>query len=219
MVPASITANKVVLADEDPLLMATLGRELREAGFEVLEAVDGPAAFDLCMGHAPSATVIDYALSCSTGMEVAHQIANHTSVAVVLMSTSSDEATVQTAINVGALGFLGKPFAASQLLATVRMAIQRGRDIRALRVQTEQLNAALQSGRNVGLATGLLMARLRIGRNEALDRLRRHARSNRIRLEEVASELLRMHEESLRLYDSLSHHVPARKPGSRCTDS
>jgi response regulator NasT len=98
------------------------------------------------------------------------------------------------------------------------VAIQRGRDIRALRVQAEQLNTALQSGRAVGLAAGLLMARFRLSREEALERLRRHARSNRIRLEEVASELLRVHEESARLYGSLSHCTPTQKVGARCTD-
>jgi AmiR/NasT family two-component response regulator len=219
MASTSVIPNKVLLADSDPVLVATLGRELRQAGFEVLESFDSPTAFDVCMAQAPSVAVIDYTMSGSTGVEIAHQIANHTSVPVVLMSANSDEATVRNAIAAGAMAFLVKPVAVSQLLAMVRVAIQRGRDFRALRVQTEQLNSALQSGRSIGLATGLLMARFRIGRDEALERLRRHARSNRIRLEEVAAELLRVNDEGTRLYDSLSHCAATRKSGARYSDS
>jgi hypothetical protein len=47
-----------------------------------------------------------------------------------------------------------------------------------------------------------------------LERLRRHARSNRIRLEEVASELLRVNDETVKLHEALSHHATARKPGA-----
>ena len=214
-----MTPNRVLVADNDRTAVANAGRELCTAGFEVLEAFDSPTAFDVCMAHAPAAAVIDYEMSGSTGAEIAHQIANHTSVPVVLVSANSDETTVRSAITVGALAFLVKPVDMKQLVATVRLAVQRGRDFRALRVQTEQLNAALQSGRSVGLATGLLMARFRIGREEALERLRRHARSNRIRLEEVASELLRVNDESVRLYESLSHSGSTRKSGgARCTD-
>jgi response regulator NasT len=218
MAATSITPNKILVADSDPLVVAAVAEELRQAGFEVLEAFDSPTAFDTCMAQVPALAVIDYAMSQPPGVEIAHQIANHTSVPIVLMSVSGDETVVRNAIAAGALGLVLKPVDARQLLATVRVAMQRGRDFRALRVQTEQLNTALQSGRNVGLATGLLMARFRIGREEALERLRRHARSNRIRLEEVAAELLRVNDESVRVYEALNHTVAARKPGARCNE-
>jgi two-component system, response regulator PdtaR len=206
MASTPIIPYRVLLASNDPLSLETLGRDLRAAGLEVLEALDSPTAFDLCMAKAPAAAIIDHAISGSTGVEVAHQIANHTSVPVVLISAEVDEAVLHKAINAGVLGFLTRPVDSTQLLAMLSVAIQRGRDIRALRVHTDQLNNALQSGRTVGLATGLLMSRFRLGREDALERLRRHARSNRIRLEEVATELLRVHEESARLYGNFDLH-------------
>src|SRR5215468_7426778 len=92
-----IAPNKILLADNDPVLVATVGRELREAGFEVLEAFDSSTAFDVCMGHTPSLAILDYELSGATGVELAHQIANHTSVPVILTSSNSDEAVVRNA--------------------------------------------------------------------------------------------------------------------------
>jgi AmiR/NasT family two-component response regulator len=206
MAPTPIIPYGVLLASNDPLSLETLGRELRAAGLEVHEALDSPTAFDVCMAQAPAAAIIDHAISGSTGVEVAHQIAIHTSVPVVLISPEVDEAVLHNAIKAGVMGFLMRPVEPSQLLAMLSVAIQRGRDFRALRVHTDQLNNALQSGRAVGLATGLLMSRFRLGREDALERLRRHARANRIRLEEVATEVLRVHEESARLYGKFAPH-------------
>jgi response regulator NasT len=211
--------DRVLVADDDARTVAAVGQELRAAGFDVVEAFDGPSAFDACMAHTPSLAIMGCPISGSTGVKAVHEITSRTSVPVVLMSAASDEALVHEAIAAGVIAFLLKPVDARQLLPAVRIALQRASDFKALRARAEQLNAALQGGRNVSLAAGLLMATLRIGREEAFERLRRHARSNRIRLEEVASELLRATDEAARLYESLRHEVPAGKPNTLCRDS
>jgi response regulator NasT len=117
------------------------------------------------------------------------------------------------------MAFLFQPVDARQLLPVVRIALQRSRDLHALRSRAEQLNTALQGGRNVSMAAGLLMAMFHIGREEAFERLRRHARSNRVRLEDVASELLRATDEAAKLYEPLSQQVSTGKPHTLCRNS
>jgi AmiR/NasT family two-component response regulator len=214
-----ISPDRVLVADSDTHTVAAVGQELRAAGFEVLEAFDGPSAFDACMAHTPSLAIVSYVISGSTGVEVAHEITNRASVPVVLMSAASSEAVVREATAAGVMAFLLQPVDARQLLPVVRIALQRARDLHALRSRAEQLNAALQGGRNVSMAAGLLMATFHIGREEAFERLRRHARSNRVRLEEVASELLRATDEAAKLYESLSQQVSTGKPHTLCRSS
>jgi two-component system, response regulator PdtaR len=210
--------STILVVDEDPRVLATVGHELRTAGFKVLEAFDGPSAFEACMVHAPALAIIDYRMSGSTGSKMAQQITTRILVPVALMSAESNDAIVQEAIAAGVIAFLSKPVETRQLIPVVRLALQRARDLEALRSQVEQLNTALQGGRNVSLATGLIMAKFQIGREEAFDRLRHYARSNRIRLEEVASDLLRVNEEGVKLYESLRAATPGR-PRARCTES
>jgi len=215
----SISPDKVLVADHDAPTVAAVGQALRAAGFDVLEAFDGPSAFDACMVHAPSLAIIGYGIAGSTGLEIAHEIINRTSVPVVLLSAISNDVIVREAVAASVSGFLLKPIDVRQLLPVVRIALQRARDYLALRSRAEQLNEALQGGRNVSLAAGLLMATFHIGREEAFERLRRHARSNRVRLEEVASELLRATDEAAKLYESLSHQVSTGKPPILCRNS
>ena len=219
MAGGPLSPDRVLVADGDARTVAVVGQELRAAGFEVLEAFDGPSAFDACMVHEPSLAIINYVLPGSKGVAIAHEITNRTSVPVVLMSSVSGEAVAREATAAGVLAFLPQPIDARQLLPVVRIAIQRSRDYHALRSRAEQLNAALQGGRNVSLAAGLLMATFHVGREEAFERLRRHARSNRARLEDVASELLRTADEAAKLYEPLSQQVPTGKPNTLCRNS
>jgi response regulator NasT len=219
MAGRSISPDRVLVADDDAPAVAAVGQGLRAAGFDVLEAFDGPSAFDACMVQAPSLAIICYGITGSTGVEIAHEITNRTSVPVVLLSAESNEAIVREAVAASVISFLLKPIDVRQLLPVVRIALQRARDYQALRSRAEQLNEALQGGRNVSLAAGLLMATFHVGREEAFERLRRHARSNRVRLEEVASELLRATDEAAKLYESLSHQVSPGKPPILCRNS
>jgi response regulator NasT len=211
--------DRVLVADGDAATVAAVGQELRAAGFDVLEAFDGPSAFDVCIVHSPSLAIISYVIPGSTGVEIAHEITNRTPVPVVLMSADSSEAVAREATAAGVIAFLPQPVDARQLLPVVRIALQRSRDYQAVRSRAEQLNTALQGGRNVSLAAGLLMATFHIGREQAFERLRRYARSNRVRLEEVASELLRASDEAAKLYESLSHQVSTGKSQTLCGDS
>lgn len=69
-------------------------------------------------------------------------------------------------------------------------ALERAADLRRLRETEHQLSLALQQGRSVSLATGMLMERARLNRQRAFETLRKAARSRRRRLPEFAEELV-----------------------------
>lgn len=200
----------VLVADDDPLIVASLGRGLRTAGFDVLEAFDGPAALEILTSRKVSVAIIDYAMPGTDGLEIARQSAAKTSVPVIFLSAYSDPSIVEGAIVAGAMLYLVKPIDIQQLLPIIRTVLQRSREMNALRTEAAQLNSTLQSSRTVNIATGLLMARFQIRQEEAFERLRRQARSRRTRLEEVATELLRMNDAIDRLYEPLRQEASTR---------
>jgi AmiR/NasT family two-component response regulator len=59
-----------------------------------------------------------------------------------------------------------------------------------LRETESQLSTALQQSREISMAIGLLMERLRVDRDTAFEKLRDEARAKRRRMNEVAEELL-----------------------------
>jgi response regulator NasT len=210
----------VLLADDDPLIVATLGHVLKSAGYDVLEAYDSGAALAACIEFRPTLAIIDYGLPGTNGVELARLIAERTSVPVMFLSAYNDEAIVRSAIAAGAMTYLVKPIDTLQVLPAVTAAVQRANELRALREQTNQLSTALQTGRTVSLATGLVMARFQISQQEALERMRRHARSRRTRLEAFANELLKANDEAGKLYESLNQGPGSGSPtGNRGNDA
>jgi response regulator NasT len=214
---ASITTacvgNKptVLLADENPLVLAKLGHSLRETGLEMIEVLDAISALTACIGLKPSLAVIGWPLNGAHGAELARMIATQTSVPFIFLTTGSDAGTIREAIEAGALACLVKPVEAEQFLAAVHTALRLARDLHALRTRVDHLNAALRTERNVCVATGLLMAKFHLSQQEAFERLRRYARSKRTRVEQIATELLTANDQAGRMFDSLSQRASTRQ--------
>ncbi|HVW67415.1 MAG TPA: response regulator [Steroidobacteraceae bacterium] len=190
------TPKRVLLADDDRLIVATVGQTLRAGGYEVLEAFDGPTALAICKTQHPDLAILDHSMPGMSGVELARALASSTGVPVIFLSAYSDEEIVNDAIVAGAMTYIVKPIDTDRLVPIVRTALQRAREFKALRLQNDKLRAALQKDHNVSVAAGVLMAKFNLGQHEAFERLRRHARSLRAKLEDVATELLRVNDEA-----------------------
>jgi response regulator NasT len=191
---------RVVVADDDPLIVELLGGWLRDADFEVIEAHDGAATLNACVAHRPDLVVMDYSMPGFHGAELAAFIVAQTRAPIIFVSAHDETVIIDSAVSSGAYAYLVKPVEESQLLATVGTAIERGREMRELRSETDKLHRALEAGRAVNLATGLLMGRFGLTQRDAFERLRRQARSTRSRLEDVAAQLLRVNDEAARQF-------------------
>lgn len=195
---ADETPPTLLIVDDDRLVLATLGRGLRDAGFNVLEADSGQRALELGARHSPALALIDQRMPGMSGTELARRLTEAGAIPFIFLTACADPEVVDVAMRTGALAYLVKPLDLPQAIPTVRTALRRANEIEGLRVQTLQLNAALQQGREISMAVGVVMARLSLTRDEAIQHMRHHARSARMRLEDFARILLAGQEESSR---------------------
>jgi AmiR/NasT family two-component response regulator len=211
---APVAVHSILLVTDDKLILETVGGALRTAGFEVIEASSGVTALEGCLTKLPSLAVIDNHRSDTDSIHCAQQLTARFAVPFVYLSSDDDEATISAAVAAGAMAYLVKPLDPPQIVPVVRAALRRSQELRALQSQTERLSAAVQTGKQIGIATGLIMANLRLDQQEAFERLRRQARTRRARLEDVAAELLRVADETGGFYRSLgSPEAPRRRTG------
>jgi AmiR/NasT family two-component response regulator len=204
--------NSILLVTDDRLIVATVGAALRAAGFEVIDALDGVTALETCLTKLPSLAVIDDNWSDSDGIHLAQQLTERFFVPFIYLSADDEEAIIGAVVAAGAMAYLVKPIDPQQVVPVVRAALRRSQELRALQSQTERLTAAVQTGKQIGIATGLIMASLRLDQQEAFERLRRQARARRARLEDLAAELLRVADETGGFYRSLeSADTPRRR--------
>jgi DNA-binding LytR/AlgR family response regulator len=114
-----VTAFTAVIADDEPLLRASLAAALAEAWPEleiVAEASDGQQAVHAVREHRPAFTFLDIEMPLMNGLEAAREVRDATQVVFV---TAYDRYAVE-AFERGAVDYVLKPVAPERLAETVR---------------------------------------------------------------------------------------------------
>jgi AmiR/NasT family two-component response regulator len=187
---SSVNKRRVLLVDDEPLILATIGQVLRNAGYETAEADSGEAAQQIALEFQPDMALLDVVLTGISGLELARFLKAETSIPFMFISASAEVEIVRQATEYGAVGYLLKPFDIAQIIPAFEAALSRADEIRRLRSSENNLTIALNSGRETSMAVGLLMARFGADRHTAFEVLRAYARSNRSKMNEVAESLL-----------------------------
>ena len=180
----------IVLADDDRLILSTLGHGLRNEGYEVFEAEDGDAAVALCKEKRPALALLDLRMPGMSGLEAARRLRAETDVPFLFLSAYGDSEAVQQATEEGALGYLVKPIDLPQIIPAIEAALARAADIRDLKESEYHLNRALAQGRQTSVAVGVIMERHRLTERQAFDLLRNRARAQRRKVVDIAQELV-----------------------------
>lgn len=206
---ADKSARHILVVDDDRLVLASISRGLKQAGYRVSEASNGEDAVNAAEKSLPDLALLDVRMPGMNGIELGRLLREHAGVPFMYLSAYGQADIVTQAAEHGALGYLVKPLDIAQILPAVETALSRAAEIRKLRDKEGQLTTALAGSREVSMAVGLLMERHHLGRDEAFEALRSRARASRRALAEVASEVLES-SEKLNFYKKME---PATKPG------
>lgn len=192
MSAAPARATRILVVDDDPLVLFTVAGGLRDAGYEVLQAGSGEEAVELLQLHGAEVDValLDVRMPGLSGLDVADRLRSTQGPPFVFLSAFDDAETVRQAAEYGALGYLVKPLVVHQIVPTIEAAVARARELRGLHADKDQLRAAASGRQMVSMAIGILMERNGIDRERAFRVLRARARSQRRKLSDVAADIV-----------------------------
>jgi len=182
--------RKVLLVDDDRLILATLSSGLVQAGYAVQACASAEEALRVLGVERPDIAILDMRMPGQSGLDLAKHLLEHPGLPFIFLTAYGEEDVVQQAVEYGALGYLVKPVDIPQLIPAIEAAIARAADIWNLRKSGQQLQTALNENREVSMAVGLLMARRRVSRQQAFEALRTAARTQRRKIGDVAEEVL-----------------------------
>lgn len=116
---------RVLVIDDDELVLATLVDALRTAGFEVATAANGRIGVDLLETTSVAAVVTDILMPEQEGLETIREIRRrHPRLGILAISgggaSGIDTQLLRFARKLGADRALPKPFSASELVSAVR---------------------------------------------------------------------------------------------------
>ena len=114
----------ILVVDDDPDILEALAEILDAEGFEVDRARNGKEALERLRAHKPDLILLDLMMPVMDGSEFAQQMKGHPEFAEVpVIVLSADRGVSGKASEMGARGWLAKPFELSDLMKMVRATV------------------------------------------------------------------------------------------------
>jgi two-component system KDP operon response regulator KdpE len=118
-------ADRILVVDDEPTILATIAPLLRARGYDVITAMTGHAALESIQRDSPDLVILDLGLPDLDGVVVTSQIRESRTTPIVVLSARGAENDKVRALDAGADDYVTKPFGTEELLARIRVALRR----------------------------------------------------------------------------------------------
>jgi DNA-binding response OmpR family regulator len=122
-----ITGGRVLLAESDRALRQRIAVYLRGDGFQVLEASNGLEALLVLRRGTVDIALVDPMLAEIDGLELVRRVRRESTVPIVMLTTTRDEAARIAELEAGADDYVVKPLSMPEVAARMRAQLRRAR--------------------------------------------------------------------------------------------
>ena len=183
--------NSALIVEDDTLVGMGLRTYLEELGFDVVgQAANGEQARLLMREKKPNLILMDIRLDDTDGIELAAEILQECSCAIVIVSAYSDAELIARAVAAGVFGYLIKPVSKDALAAQVRVAMQRWHDHEQLVKEKHELTQTLETRKLVDRAKGLLNEKMGLSEPDAFRWIQKASMDRRLTMQDVAKAII-----------------------------
>lgn len=130
--------GKILVVDDEEILLRLITSNLNQAGFETIHAYDGLQAWHIINQQQPELIILDLMLPGKDGLEICREMRSAGMQTPIIMLTAlDDELDRVVGLELGADDFVTKPFSVRELIARVKAVLRRkGRQEEAQPVST-----------------------------------------------------------------------------------
>ena len=117
--------TQVLIADDAMFMRKVIRKHLAECGMtDIVEAANGAEAVELFIKNRPGLVLMDITMPEMTGLEALEEILKKDPEAKVIMcSAIGQQSMIIKSLEMGAMGFIVKPFEKNEFEATIRSVI------------------------------------------------------------------------------------------------
>lgn len=117
---------KILICEDEEIMLTALEFRLRRQGFSVIKAVDGQAAIERVDQESPDLVVADVMMPYVTGLELISYIRKNkkSDMPIIIISALEQDEIVLEAFRLGATDFITKPFRPNELILRIKRIFQ-----------------------------------------------------------------------------------------------
>ncbi len=121
--------SKILIIEDEAKIARFLELELKYEGYEVEMASDGRAGLEMALKDDIDLIVLDLMLPNLSGIEVCRRLRQTKDTPIIMLTAKDDVSDKVMGLNMGADDYMTKPFAIEELLARIRVALARRKNI------------------------------------------------------------------------------------------
>jgi AmiR/NasT family two-component response regulator len=186
---------RVVIADDEKSVAASLQSQLEALGYDVVAVVDdGQRAIEACRRSLPDLVILDIEMPGMDGLTAAREIATDLDTPVIILTAHGHPHLVEQALQEGVMQYLLKPVTSPSLHAAIQTALAHAQEMKTLRENVATLETTLRERKLVERAKGILMARRGLNEPEAFRLLQRQSQDRRMPMAKLAEMIVQADE-------------------------
>jgi two-component system chemotaxis response regulator CheY len=120
-------SKTILTVDDSASIRQMISFTLKDAGYEVIEAIDGKDALAKLNGSSMHMLISDVNMPNMDGIELVRQVRANPAfkfIPIIMLTTESQDSKKQEGKMAGATGWIVKPFKPDQLLAVVKKVLK-----------------------------------------------------------------------------------------------
>ena len=118
----------ILIADDDPDILALVSFRLERAGYEVVQARNGEEAVQVALARRPDLAVLDVMMPRVDGYEATRRLREHEETSrmpIILLTARVQEEDIARGFDAGADDYVRKPFSPQELGSRVQAVLGR----------------------------------------------------------------------------------------------
>ena len=120
-----MNGRKILIIDDDELLVGAIQKKFETAGFEVVTAINGATGRESLDSEDPDLVILDLMLPDDDGTDICRDVRASSRVPIIMLTGRAEETDRIVGLELGADDYVTKPFSLSELVARTRAVLRR----------------------------------------------------------------------------------------------
>lgn len=118
-------AKRILLVDDEPLIIKGLKYTLEQEGYETLAAYDGEEALEVFFANTVDLVLLDVMLPKLNGIQVCQRIRESSNVPIIMLTAKGEDMDKILGLEYGADDYMTKPFNILEVKARIKTILRR----------------------------------------------------------------------------------------------